>query len=653
MRRLARFLPGLIVALAALPAVAALAAEVTAVAPEPFFRHADYGDLQLSPSGKYLAGLIPAAGRLRLGVIDLDARSSRIVASMEGQDIGSFSWVNDDRLVFSVIDLQAALGVQRGGGLFAVNRDSTDFRTLAPTVKRIMGSGQMVFRFTALHSTLRDGSDDVLVLNNERNARFPDVYRMDTKTARKTILTADNPGSIVTWIADRQGAVRAAVSDEESKSSRFYWRASAESAWVQLGEYKLRGESMSPVAFDGDGTLLVSSNLGRDKAAIHKYDTAAKRLGAEFVAHPQVDLTGGFRFDPTKNRIVGILYSGDRPGVAWFDDEYARLQDAIDKALPDRMNAISWGTGSSRVLIASYSDTDPGSYYLLDREKRKLEFLAAQRKAIKPETMPARKPIRYAARDGLEIPAYLTLPKGKESARGLPLVLYVHGGPWVRGAQWRWSAEAAYLASLGYAVLQPEFRGSTGWGRKLHESGYRQWGRAMQDDLDDGVDWLAKEGTIDPTRVCIMGASYGGYAVMMGLARDPERYRCGINYVGVTDIALMFSVTWSDFSDSDYIKYAAKEMIGDPDTDAAQLKATSPLEQAARIKAPVLMAYGGLDFRVPLVHGERMRDALLANGTPVEWIAYTEEGHGFMLESTRMDFYQRVARFLDRHIGAR
>jgi dipeptidyl aminopeptidase/acylaminoacyl peptidase len=175
----------------------------------------------------------------------------------------------------------------------------------------------------------------------------------------------------------------------------------------------------------------------------------------------------------------------------------------------------------------------------------------------------------------------------------------------------------------------------------------------MQDDLDDGVDWLAKEGTIDPRRVCIMGASYGGYAVMMGLARDPERYRCGINYVGVTDISLMFSVTWSDFADSDYIKHAAKEMIGDPDTDAAQLKATSPLEQAARIRAPVLMAYGGLDYRVPLVHGEKMRDALLANGTPVEWIVYTEEGHGFMLESTRMDFYQRVARFLDRHIGAK
>lgn len=174
----------------------------------------------------------------------------------------------------------------------------------------------------------------------------------------------------------------------------------------------------------------------------------------------------------------------------------------------------------------------------------------------------------------------------------------------------------------------------------------------MQDDLNNGIDWLAKEGTIDPKRVCIMGASYGGYAVMIGLVRDPERYRCGVNYVGVTDINLMFDVTWSDFANSDYLKYAAKEMIGDPDADAAQFKATSPLANVAKIKAPVLMAYGGEDYRVPLVHGEKMRDSLKAQGTPVEWVVYPDEGHGFLLEANRYDFYGRVAKFLAAHLGA-
>jgi dipeptidyl aminopeptidase/acylaminoacyl peptidase len=168
----------------------------------------------------------------------------------------------------------------------------------------------------------------------------------------------------------------------------------------------------------------------------------------------------------------------------------------------------------------------------------------------------------------------------------------------------------------------------------------------MQDDITDGVNSLVKQGVVDPKRICIMGASYGGYAVMMGLARDPERWRCGINYVGVTDINLFFDVTWSDYARSDWIKYAAKEMIGDPDKDAAMLRAASPLENAARIKAPVLMAYGALDVRVPIVHGEKMRDALAKQGTPVEWVVYAEEGHGFLLEKNRFDFYNRVAKFL-------
>ena len=172
----------------------------------------------------------------------------------------------------------------------------------------------------------------------------------------------------------------------------------------------------------------------------------------------------------------------------------------------------------------------------------------------------------------------------------------------------------------------------------------------MQDDLLDGVDWLAQRVTIDPSRVCIMGASYGGYAVMMGLARDAERYRCGVNYVGVTDISLMFDVTWSDMSNTDFLRYNAKELIGDPERDAARFKATSPLANAAKIRAPVLMAYGAQDNRVPLVHGERMRDALQNNGTRVDWIVYADEGHGFLREANRFDFYGRVAKFLEAHL---
>lgn len=644
---LARLMPSVALLGAILAPLVASAADM--VAPQPFFQHDAYRSLRLSPSGKYLGALISAGGRMRVAAIDVESRSVAIAAAVDGDDIEWFEWVNDDRLVFAVNDLQSGLDEQRGEGLFAVNRDGGDFRVLAPTIRSQINRRELVYRYARLLSLLNDGSDDILVIANDPNARYPDVYRMNTRTGRRELKSSGKPGDIVHWVADHKGVVRAAIEQERGTTYRVFWRADEDAKWVLLAAWGINdGERFYPIAFDGDGALIVTSNIGRDTWAVYRYDTARKALGDLVAAHPKVDLRGGLVVDRRNNRIVGLTYEADRPGTVWFDDEWARLQATVDASLPGKMNKIT--RAGNRALVSSYSDTDPGSYYMLDTEKRRLEHLVARRKAIKPEAMPTRQPVRYAARDGLDIPAYLTLPKGREP-KNLPLVLYVHGGPWVRGANWAWRAEPAYLASLGYAVFEPAFRGSTGWGGRLHRAGWKQWGRGMQDDLNDGVDWLAKQGTIDPARVCIMGASYGGYAVMMGLARDPERWRCGINYLGVTDINLMFDVAWSDYSSSDFIRYTAKEMIGDPDKDAAMLKAASPLENAAKIKAPVLMAYGAGDRRVPLVHGEKMRDALTAQGTSVEWVVYTGEGHGFMLEQTRYDFYERVARFLGRHLG--
>lgn len=628
-------------------AMSALTAQA-AVAPEPFFRHPDYAGLRLSPSGNFVAALVPVRGRLNLAVIDLEAGSSRVVAAVDGRDIRDVRWVSDRRLVFTVWDLQAGLGEQRGEGLFAIERDGSQFRELAPTIAKQINSGNVVYRYTRLMSTLRDGSDDVMVLSNDKDARHPEVYRLDTHTGRREWKTDGKPGDVEHWVVDRDGDVRAAVTVERGTTTHVYFRPTAAAPWIELASFGMRGERFVPVSFDGDGTLVVASDVGRGTAGLFRYDAAKRTLGELMLGHPHADLGNATPiYDRAKRRIVGFTYEAERPGAAWFDEDYARLQKSVDAALPQRMNVVD--KAGKRALVASYSDRQPVEWYLLDLEKSRMELLASSRKAIREPSMPARQPVRYKARDGLEIPAYVTLPPDGTKEK-LPLVLLVHGGPWVRGGHWAWNPEAAYLASLGYAVLEPDFRGSLGWGRKLHESGWKQWGLAMQDDLDDGVDWLAGQGTIDPKRVCIMGASYGGYAVMMGLARNPERYRCGVNYVGVTDIDLMFSVTWSDFTNSDFIKYSAREMIGDPDRDAAQLRAASPLANAGRIKAPVLMAYGGKDYRVPLIHGERMRNALADRKVPVEWVVYNEEGHGFLREDNRIDFYTRVAKFLEANL---
>jgi dipeptidyl aminopeptidase/acylaminoacyl peptidase len=463
------------------------------------------------------------------------------------------------------------------------------------------------------------------------------------------LLTLGKPADMVDWVIDRHGIPRAGIAQEADGEVGVYWRSSEAAKWQKIAHHKRYEPGAIPVAFDGDATLIVASNIGRDKRALFRYDPEKKALGELIAEHPQVDLDHGLVYDPKKGRIVGVSYESSRREQAWFDDDWARVAAAVERALPNRHNTISRSVDGNLALIESGSDVDAGTYYLLDLERRRMERLADIRHDIKAQEMPRRQAVRYRARDGLEIPAILTLPRD-QPANNLPLVVYVHGGPWVRGASLEWRDEPAFLGSLGYAVLEPHFRGSAGLGARHFTASFKQWGKAMQDDLDDGVDWLAAQGTVDASRVCIMGGSYGGYAVMMGLARDPARWKCGINFVGVTDIQLMYDVTWSDFAYSTFLDYSAREMMGDPVADAAQLKATSPIEQAHRIKAPVLMAYGGLDRRVPLVHGQKMRDALLSREVPVEWVVYAEEGHGFIVEANRYDFYRRVAAFLDKHL---
>lgn len=634
-------------ALAALAFAAPACATEAPIAPEPYFSHADMAALRLSPSGRRIGALVPVRGRVALAVMDLDDRKPRVVARFDGEDVrDDFAWVSDDRLLLSVVDLQAGLGEQRGGGLFAVDHDGTSFRELSPTLAKLEAMRYRVYHYTRLLVAPGDG-DAILALSNERNVNFPDVYRVDTRTGQRDLLTFDRPGDPVRWVVDRRGAARGVVTVEKGTLYRSWWRSAAEAPWRLIREYTTEQAGVVPIAFDGDGSLVVASSVGRDTHALYRFDEKANGPGELLAAHPHVDLTSGLVWDAGRQRIVGLRYDAAKPGYAWFDDEWAQLSAVVDLALPGRFNVLARGSGG-RVLVTSVSDRDPGSWYLFDPQARRLEFLAAHRKAIVPASMPAREPLRYKARDGLEIPAYLTLPPGRE-AKSLPLVLYVHGGPWVRGARWTWSATPAWLAAQGYAVLEPEFRGSTGWGGRHFTSGWRQWGRAMQDDLLDGIDHLAARGVVDPGRVCIMGASYGGYAVMMGLARDAARFRCGVNYLGVTDIALLFDWTWAR-TETDFMKYNARQLIGDPERDAERLREVSPLANAAKIRAPVLMAYGARDRRVPLVHGERMRDALTAQGTPVEWVAYSEEGHGFMREANRYDFYARVQRFLAKHL---
>ncbi len=625
-------------------------AQVTPV--EDFFRHSKFSGAVLSPNGQFLAAIAPVNGRQNLVVVDLKGKSSVAVTAFKENDVSNIRWVNNKRLVYSTIDFKAGLGEQRGGGFYAIDRDGQAPREIAPSAANLMSSGMRVYRYTRMLARVGDDSDEIFAVTNERSAKFSDVYRLNTRTGAKQLLTFDAPGGVTSWVVDREGVPRAAVQIEKAEIFKLWVRPTAAAPWKLVHTSSLKdGDGVTPLAFDWAGALYVSARAkDDDKAAIYKLETDTGALGEKIASDPFYDLTDGLIFDSVQKTLVGVAVNGDKPSFVWLDQQWSRWHGMLDATLPNRINRLSRTTDSSSLLVVSQSDRVAAEYFLFDPVNRKLEEVGAAQPWMNANSLGERVFMRYESRDGAGIPAYVTYPPKVERSN-LPLVVFVHGGPWVRGDEWTYDPMAQFLATRGYAVLQPNFRGTEGNGWRHFRSSWKQWGLTMQDDLTDGVQNLVKKGIVDPKRVCIMGASYGGYATMMGLVKDPDLYKCGINYVGVTDPVLLHTVTWSDTSDSDWTRYRMNDMIGDPDKDKELMSRASPLQRAAEIKAPILMAYGGEDFRVPLIHGERMKAALDARGVPVEWVVYREEGHGWLKEENQYDFARRVEKFLARHIG--
>lgn len=623
---------------------------------EEFFRNPELSSLAMSPDGKFIAATRLIDGHKKLVVIDVLNKTSTVVAGSATYDIGPGSWINSHRLLYSVYEAEAGVGEQTGGGLFLVDRDGSNPHTIEAVARKQdrMARTRPLQFFSRVP---QQDSNDILVAGFERNAKQVDIYRYNTMSGKKTLLTFDAPDQAADWVFDRAGVPRVATSVVDFVTT-VYYRDGEGKPWRKLISHGIEDKGIfTPVAFDYDNkTMYVLARAdGGDKEALFKYDFEKNQVDpTPLLADPDVDIAASaLVFSRKQQKLVGARIEADRLRIRWFDSNLRNLQASIDAALPGKTNIIfnAESTETGMMLVRSYSDRDPGTYYLYDDAKKDLQFLLSPMAWIDPDHMAEYRPIRYKARDGLDIPAYLTIPNGS-NGKNLPLVVYVHGGPNVHGESWGWHPDTQFLASRGFAVLQPEYRGTTGYGWKHLRSSWKQWGLAMQDDITDGVNYLVSQGIVDKKRVCIAGASYGGYAVMMGLVKDPELYQCGINFVGVTDIMLKFSVTWSDYAGSDWAKYGMPIMVGDPVKDAEQFKQTSPLLNAEKITKPVLMAYGGKDRRVPMVHGEKMRDALKGR-VPVEWVVYAEEGHGWNKTSNKVDFWDRVDRFLGKAIGAK
>jgi dipeptidyl aminopeptidase/acylaminoacyl peptidase len=631
---------------------------------ESFFDNPIFSAAVLSPDARHLAVRIGGEGqRNLLAVVDLEKTGIKVVANFSDADVGDFEWVNNERLILDSTDNRLAYGERYfAPGLYAVNRDGSLFRQLAnrqdeSIVPDSFARPRLPWNTYLVRQKGAQNSEFVYVaspvFDDPGEFLYVDLLRLNTLTGRTERVA--RPANTRNWLLDHKGEPRIASAVDGGVESIWYLDP-ATKKWRKVGEfdrYKGGPGAFTPLAFGPDGAMYVSTEAGADKSAMHRFDFATNQVSKEpLVKVADYDFHGSLV--TTHDKLLGVRVLTDADWIEWFDPSMKALQQRVDTLLPRTVNLLSVAARAETpwVLVQSFSDRQPRFTNLFNSATGQLSKVGDTHARIDPAQMGKQQLVHYKARDGLDIPAWLTLPHGG-TGKNLPLVVLVHGGPYVRGGQWGWNPQTQFLASRGYAVLEPEYRGSTGFGAKHFRAGWKQWGLAMQDDIADGAKWAIAEGIVDPKRICIAGASYGGYATLMGLINDPALYKCGIDWVGVTDIKLMYTGHWSfssDLSDT-YKQYGMPDLVGDPVKDAEQLKATSPLLQAARITQPLLLAYGGADKRVPLYHGQKFYDAVKLTNADVEWVVYEDEGHGWYLPKTRIDFWGRVEKFLERHIG--
>jgi dipeptidyl aminopeptidase/acylaminoacyl peptidase len=605
-----------------------------AAAPAPriplrdFFRNPEQIAFQISPDGRYVSWLAPYERRLNVFVRPIEGGQALRVTSETARDLGGYFW-KGSRIVYVKDE-----GGDENTHVVAVDLAGRDPRDLTP--------GDKVK--AAVVDKLEDDDRHLIVSHNRRDESVFDVFRVDVETGDETLI-AENPGNIISWGTDHAGRLRVAGTSDGVNTSLLY-RDSEDEEFRAIVTTSFK-ESVSPLFFTfDDRRLFVASNRGRDKSAIFEFDPATAKEGALLVESPEVDVQS-MSYSRKRKVLTAASWTSWKLQRKFFDPETEAMVRDVEAKLPGyEIEFTSHDRNEEKFVVEASSDRTPGKRYLYDKATRTLEFLADVLPWLPEEALASMRPIEYVSRDGLTIHGYLTLPKGV-TARNLPVVVNVHGGPWHRDV-WDYNPEVQFLANRGYAVLQMNFRGSTGYGRSFWEASFREWGRKMQDDVTDGVRWLIDQGVADPARIAIYGGSYGGYATLAGLAFTPDVYAAGIDYVGVSNLMTFMRSTppyWKP------MLAMLQEMVGDMEKDEAMLRAASPVFSADKIRVPLLIAQGANDPRVVKAESDQMVEAMRKRGVEVEYIVKDNEGHGFHNEENRFEFYEAMERFLDRHLG--
>lgn len=595
-----------------------------------FFKNGEKSSFRVSPDGNYFSYRADYKGKMNIFVQKANDSTAIRVTSDTLRSIGGYFW-KADRIVY----------IQDVGGdenfqLFSVKADGTNLKALTP--------------FPGVRTDIIDGLTDIpgkekelIVGINKRVKEYFDPYSLNIETGALNLLY-DNKENYDSWITDNTGTIRLA-SKTDGVNVTWNYRSSDKVNFTPLITTPFT-ESFSPASFDKDNkNIYVLSNIGRDKSILVAYDPIAKKEVKEIFGDKDNDLAGIF-YDRKKQVLVSATWEAEKQKKHFFDKEWEEIQKGLDDKFEGySTQVISYNDARTKAIVWIGNDRLPAKYYLYDFASKESKEVANPLPWINEKQMSYMKPIVYKSRDGLDIHGYLTLPLGVE-AKNLPVVINPHGGPWARDS-WGFNPEVQFLANRGYAVLQMNFRGSTGYGRKFWEASFKQWGKKMQDDITDGVEYLKKEGIADPKRIAIYGASYGGYATLAGVTFTPDLYAAAVDYVGVSNMFTFMNTIppyWKPYLEMFH------EMVGNPKKDSVLLAQVSPALHADKIKTPLFVAQGANDPRVNKAESDQMVAALKAKGVDVEYMVKNDEGHGFHNQNNQYDFYGAMEKFLDKHL---
>ncbi len=595
---------------------------------ENFFKNPEKSSYQISPDGSFYSFMAPYKNRMNIFIQKIGDSSATQLTFEEARDIAGYFWPNNEQIVFLKDE-----GGDENFHLFGVNIDGsnpigfTDFDGVR---------AQII-------DDLPDQKDFVVIGLNKRNKQVFDPYRLNLKTGEISML-AENPGNIQGWMFDHDGKLRIATAIVDGVNQSILYRENEEDEFKTIITTNFK-EGFNPQFFTFDNKNIIgSSNLGRDKYAIVEFDPISAKEVKVLYANDDYDVNG-VGYSRKRKVITAAYFESWKSERHYFDSTSKATFEKIQKQLAGYEIGITGVNKDENILILrTYSDKSLGAYYIYNSEDDKMEKIVDVSPWIDENEMSNQLPIAYQSRDGLKINGYLTLPKGynMENAKNLPVVINPHGGPWARDS-WGFNPEIQFLANRGYAVLQMNFRGSTGYGRKFFEASFKKWGREMQDDITDGTQWLIDKGIADSTKIAIYGGSYGGYATLMGLVKEPKMYAAGVDYVGVSNMFTFMKTIppyWEPMLEMMY------EMVGDVEKDSTMLREVSPVFHVDKIKAPLFIAQGANDPRVNVDESDQMVKAMKEKGIDVEYLVKKDEGHGFRNEENRFEFYRAMEKFL-------